>query len=348
MQIPRKSPGLYDIWPLNPVRSSLILISSLLLLSISWTFAVPASAGTIHISILKVGDIRNDPINGLKAALVSHAEEEHHSYSYDIKDALGDRTILPRLAAEIIADKPDLAIAAGGIEADALHAASAGTAVPVVFLSVSSAVDRNIVASMVSSGNNLTGIDTGDTQLTAKRLWFIKKLLPKAKKVLCFHVPSIVPSVQSLQIAREAAKELELELTVVEVETEDDIRAAVGKLSRTSTDVILQFPVAVTDRATLPIIFPQATTEMIPIFGYGENSLESGAFASYAGSRFANGQQAARLVHKIINGILPKDIPIETPDKLELIINRAMVDKLGLRLPDRAWRMADKVIDLNF
>jgi putative ABC transport system substrate-binding protein len=307
----------------------------------------PGPARTIHISILKVSHIRDKPVAGLKAGLDSYGEGSYN-FSFDIKDAHGDRTMLPGLAREIVAGRPDIAVAAGGVEADALHDASAGTGVPVVFLSVSSAVERQIVASMMSSGNNLTGIDTGDTHLTAKRLWYVKKLLPDAKKVLTFHVPSIVPSVESVDIAQRTAEQLGLTLTVMEVETVDDIKAAVKTLSSTTADVILQLPVATTDRATLPVIFPKALAEKIPIFGYSASSLESGCFASYSGSRFENGRQAARLVYKIINGIEPAHIPVETPEKLELIINRALVSQLGLQLPGRAWHMADTIVDLNF
>ncbi len=310
--------------------------------------ARPASAKTIHISILMASDVRQSTVDGLKDALIEHAAEGKHTFVYIEKNAVGDRKALPGLATEIIAAKPDIAVAAGGIEADALLAASAGTHIPVIFLSVSSPVDRGIIASLASSGNNLTGIDTNDTQLTAKRLWYIRKMFPKARKILCFHVPSIVPSVKSLAVARNTSSELGFDIQVIEVESQADIQKAAAALSRANVDVILQLPAPATMQALRPIIFPRAMTEKIPIFGFDSDSVDNGAFASYAGSRYANGQQAARFVHKIVNGINPTDIPVETPEKLELIINRSLVEKLGLTLPGRVWRMADQIVDINF
>ena len=264
-----------------------------------------ALARSIRISILMASDMRFEPVNGLKDALVTHAREENHTFFYELKNAGGDRKKLPSLAAEIIAETPDIAVAGGGIEADALLAASQGTKIPVIFLSVSSSVDRGIVASLISSGNNFTGIDTNDTNLTAKRLWFIRKLFPYAKNIFCFHVPSIVPSCQSIAVARKSAQELGFKLHVAAVETEADIRKAADDLSRESIDIILQLPVAPIDRVLGSIIFPRALAENIPIFGYGQAGIQSGAFGSYGSSRYANGRQAARLVHKIINGIAP-------------------------------------------
>ncbi|MFH1157208.1 MAG: ABC transporter substrate-binding protein [Pseudomonadota bacterium] len=328
-------PALLSLWTLS--------VLFLVILSVDTVFA-----RTINIGILMASDVRMDQVNGLKDALVEHAAEGGHTFIYSLKNAAGDRKKLPGMASEIIAARPDMAVAAGGIEADALLVASKGTAVPVIFLSVSSSVNRGIVASMVSSGNNFTGIDTNDTQLTAKRLWFIRKMLPQAKKVLCFTVPSIHPSAEALTVALQAAPELGFEIQGVEVESQADIAKAVATVSRTTVDVILLLPAEPTDKALRSIIFPKALAETIPIFGYGTNTIQDGAVASYAGSRFANGQQAARFVHKIVNGIAPRDIPIETPEKLEFIINRDLAEKLGLTLSSRVWRMADQIVDIKF
>ncbi len=77
--------------------------------------------------------------------MAEYTAGENITFSYEVKNAAGNRGRLPELAKDIIAGKPDMAIAAGGIEADALKAASAGSGVPGVFLSISSSVDRGIV-----------------------------------------------------------------------------------------------------------------------------------------------------------------------------------------------------------
>ncbi len=344
---PAKQPTKKILFSSFPVRPIVLFFCTLTIFCLTFMPGV-VFARTITIDILMANDLRLEPVNGLKEGLAEHAGEEEITFVYKLKNVAGDRKKLSGLAAEIIAGKPDIAVAAGGIEADALLAASKGTNIPVIFLSVSSSVDRGIVASLVSSGNNFTGIETNDTQLMAKRLWFIKKMLPAAKKILCFHVPSIVPSVKSLAVAREAASELGFSLQVAAVESKTDISQAVAALSRANTDVILQLPVAPVDKALKSVVFPRAFAEKIPIFGYGMTSIKSGAVFSYAGSRYANGRQAARLVHKIVNGIKPADIPVETPEKLELVINRDLAGKLGLKLSSRVWRMADQIVDIQF
>ena len=250
------------------------LIRSILIMLCCSFLSSPALAQTVRISILKAGDIRNSPIDGLKDGLASYEKQEGYAISYEIKDAAIDRTKLPKLAAEIIAGKPDVAIAAGGIEADALLVASADSTIPVVFLLAASSVERKIVRSLASSGNNFTGIDSNDTQLMANRLWFIKKMIPGAKKLFCFHVPSLVPSVESLAVARQNAAELGFDLQVVEVETEADIIQVTLALSRSDIDVIFELPIAPVRRALRSIISPKAMAENIPVFGHDMTSIE--------------------------------------------------------------------------
>lgn len=329
--------GALPVWILAIILTAVVL---------SWTGPAMAK-DQLRIGILMANDIRQDPVNGFTDGLGEYSKHGTFDFVYTILNAKNHKERLPDLAREIIDAKPDIAVAAGGIEADALKAAAKGTQVPVVFLSVSSSISRGLASSMTAPDNNITGVETNDTELTAKRLWFIKRILPNPRTVFCYHVPSIVPSVESIGVAQKKAQELGLDLIVEPVETVEDIRKVTQTLSRDKVDVILLNPVAPIHGAVETIILPKAMAEKIPIFGYGMGSIKAGAFASYAGNRYANGRQAARLAHKIVHGALPKDIPIETPEELEFIVNRWMVKALGLQLPDRAWQMADKIVDID-
>jgi putative ABC transport system substrate-binding protein len=322
----------------------------LLLLFMFYSFlqtAVVQAGETVHIGILSANQTRNDTINGFEAGMAGHAGNSGAAYLYKRYEAEGDRSKLAGLAAELIAEKPDLAIAAGGIEADALKLAAKGTGIPVVFLAVSSAVDRGLVANMRTPGGSLTGVDTNDTALVEKRLWYIQKLLPTAKRVLCFHIPGITPSTASIELARKVAPQLGLELQVLEVANKEAVAAAAATIKRANTDVILLLPVAPIDAMVNSVLLPLSRQERIPIMGNNQQSIERGAFAAYGSSRYRCGEQAARLAIKILNGASPATLPAETPSTLELILNRHLVGELDLKLSKRSWRMADKVVDLK-
>jgi len=325
-----------------------LLLAGMLFFIISGRPVPAAAKEQITFGILMVNDTRQDPVAGFKNGMASIAGDCIEEFTYTILNANNQKYMLPVLAKKIIEAKPDIAVAAGGIEADTLMAATRGTDIPVVFLSVASSIDRGLASNLTAPDKNITGIETNDTNITAKRMWFIKRLLPGARKIFCFHIPSNVVSVKSIKIARKKARELGLELVIKEVETVDDIRNTAQMIFRENMDVILINPVAVIHGALKKIILPRAMAQKIPVFGYGMACIEKGAFASYAGSRYANGKQAARLAHKIIHGENPVNIPIETPEKYEFIINTWMMKKLGLTLPSNAYKMADKIVEIEF
>ncbi len=309
--------------------------------------AVALGAETVKFGVLLVGDTRLDTFEGFKAAIAEHAANTGETIQYLIKNAGGERSRLEELAGELIAERPNIVIAAGGIEADALKISSAGTGIPVVFLAASSAEKRGLVASMRAPGGNLTGIDTNDTALVEKRLWYIKKLLPEARRVLVFNVPSLAPSVASVALARRFAKEIELELQVIDVADKEQTITAAAAVRQRDTDVILLLPLAVTDSVIKEALLPLSRREGIPIMGYNEQSVELGAFAAYGSSRRECGAQAARMAIKVVHGVKPSHLPVETPENLSLSINRRMVEELGLKLTSRSWRLADQVVELN-
>jgi putative ABC transport system substrate-binding protein len=112
-------------------------------------------------------------------------------------------------------------------------------------------------------------------------------------------------------------------------------------------DAILLVPAAPVRQHLKEVLYPSSVAQGIPIVAYNRTDLELGAVMSYAGSRYANGVQAARLVDRLLHGTSPADIPIETPQQLEFVINRLVVERLGLELSDEAWEMADEVIEFE-
>lgn len=332
---------------MSPNRSIPFLFLFCLVMSLLVGCASPEEEPPFRIGVLLSGDIRFESFSGLKAGLESLGYVEGKDIVFEVMNAEGDRQKLSELAETIMSSQPDLAIAGGGIEADALKVATEGTDLPVVFLSVSSAVDRDLIESLRSSGNNFTGIETNDTQLTAKRLELITQILPDAKNVHILLVNSITAGVESAQVAEQIATQLGLELTIVSVETEEEIKIAAAAISGDEVDVMLILPLAPIWEAIRDILYPVSIEQGVPIFGVNRQDLERGAFASYAGSRYTNGFQAARLVDKILRGIKPSDIPIETPERLELVINRITAEQSGIIIPAEILGLADEVVEIE-
>ena len=87
-----------------------------------------------------------------------------------------------------------------------------------------------------------------------------------------------------------------------------------------------------------------ARERRLPYMVHIRTLAEKGALASYGINTYQIGRQAARLADKIFNGARPSEIPIETPRKLELVVNLRVAKEIGVRIPEKLLREADALL----
>ena len=55
-------------------------------------------------------------------------------------------------------------------------------------------------------------------------------------------------------------------------------------------------------------------------------------------------EEAALLVHKILNGAWPGELPVALPTKIDFVVNLVAAARIGLDLPELILRQATDVI----
>ena len=306
--------------------------------------APPSEAQRVYrIGALVADDAFLPTFEGFRKKMVEIGYLEGKNVIYDLNNGKGDRAVLEKMAQKLVQDKPDLIVTSSTTATVPVAKASAGSGIPVVFLSAGNPLA--FVKSYASSGNNLTGISTSTIDLTAKRLELLKELAPRIKRVISVNNPEGANNEENLKATREGAKKLGLELVEVNVTSTDElIRRSKELLTRKMGDGIVYPPDAYVNAAQRWIT-PQVNRERLPSVAPNAGNVREGALATYAADYFALGQQGAVIVDKILRGSRPMDIPIEQPFQLKLVINLKTAKAIGLKIPKEILLRADEVIE---
>ena len=255
-------------------------------------------------------------------------------------DAKLDR--VPDLAAELVALKPDVIVAAGGTE-PALAAKKATKTIPIVFTSVGDPISTGLVESLARPGGNITGLTNINAELSGKRLELLKETDPKFSRVAVLWNPESPALILAFKESEAAARALGLQLQSLEVrgpvDFESAFKAAVdrhaGAVLVPSSQFFMRHRVKLAELAV--------KSRMSAIYA-DKDYVEAGGLISYGPSLPDLYRRAASYVDKILKGRKPADLPVEQPTKFELAINLKAAKQIGLTIPPNVLVRADKVI----
>jgi putative ABC transport system substrate-binding protein len=87
-----------------------------------------------------------------------------------------------------------------------------------------------------------------------------------------------------------------------------------------------------------------ASAAHLPVFGTREQVV-AGGLIGYGVNLDGNYRRTAYFVDKILKGADPRDLPLEFPTKLEMVVNLKTSKTLGLSIPPTLLARADEVIE---
>jgi putative tryptophan/tyrosine transport system substrate-binding protein len=203
-------------------------------------------------------------------------------------------------------------------------------------------VRTGLAASMARPGGNLTGVNILASELDVKRLEILHEAVPAAKRIGALALPD--RGVENLPELETAARQLDLELVVISVRRVDELAGGFDALQSARVDAVnvLASPVVAGARAS---IIERLNPARLPAIYEFPEIAEQGGFLGY-GPRVELGfRLMSRLASKILRGARPEDLPIEQPDRFDLVVNLKTAEALGVKVPPSLLVQADKVIE---
>jgi putative ABC transport system substrate-binding protein len=256
--------------------------------------------------------------------------------------AEGNTERLPELAAELVGEKVDIIVSTGGT-LTALATKAATTHIPVVFTAGGDLIRVGLISSLARPGGNLTGLNLLTTELGIKRLELLKESFPKIRRVAILGNPTNPNHAMQVNETQAAAKQLGLQVQVLEARNLNEVETAFSKLSEKSVSALLMLPDSMLN-AHRERSAELATKSRVPAIFEFKEFVEAGGLMSYGTNIVAVYRRVAVYVDKIVKGAKPSDLPVEQPTNFEFVINLKTANQMGVTIPPNVLSRADKVI----
>ena len=247
---------------------------------------------------------------------------------------------LPALAADLLAQAPDLIVVAGTTATRA--AMQASQTIPVVMTGVGNPVENGLVPSLRHPGGNVTGSTFLADETTRKLLQLLKEAAPRLQSVAFFINPTNESAGPLLRSIRVDAPALGLRPQLVEVSNPADFEPGFDAILRERTESILLIPEPLI-RSKREVIGEFAQRHRLPLAVVGGRSfMPAGALLAY-GAADQYPQLTARYIDQILKGAKPGELAVEQPSRFELLINMKTANALGLSIPQSVLLVAEVV-----
>jgi ABC-type uncharacterized transport system substrate-binding protein len=285
----------------------------------------------LFVTAFKEGLKRTDYVEGRNVAIEYRWAEDQF-----------DR--LPKLAADLVNDRPTMIMASGN--AAAVAAKKATATIPIVFTSGSDPIQIGLVESFNRPEGNITGVYTFSYEMPTKSLELLHELVPAAAGIGLLINPTS-PNLSEPVVVKEveaAARPLGKQIHVLEASTDAEIDAAFSTLGQLRAGALVivasQF---FNDRREQ--IAALALRHGLPSVYSRREYVVAGGLMSYGTNLSDIYRQAGVYAGRILKGAQPADLPIVQSTKLELVINLKTAKALGLNLPPSFYWRADAVIE---
>ena len=323
--------------------SKKMVVSLLAILALaSVHFAQAQSAKVYRVGVIYEGGPLSLAIDGLKDGLRELGYETGKHYVLEIRDLKGDRKAAEEAGRSLEQTRVDLIYAVSTSVVTLVRRTT--TEVPIVFAVGSDPVAAGLVDSFARPGGRLTGVHFLSADLTAKRLEILKEILPEVRRVVTFYDPGSEVALRAANSAREAARQLKIEIVERPVGSVEALRLGLKALKTQEVDAYFYTQDAMVVSQSQFIIDTARFKKLPTMFGE-VSAVAQGALVSYGVSYYDVGRLSAKYVQRVLTGTRPQSLPVESLSRPGLALNLKTARELGVTIPQSVLFRADKVIE---
>jgi putative tryptophan/tyrosine transport system substrate-binding protein len=248
------------------------------------------------------------------------------------------------VAKELVTLQPDVIVASSSLVVDALLRETRTT--PIVFVTAADPVGDGFVTSLAQPIGNATGFTNNLSSIGGKWLELLKEIAPDIAHVAVLFNPETAPSGGSyfLPPLQAAAVSLAVRLNAAPARDPAEIEGILAALGREVGGGLVVMPDNFTS-VHRGLIVSLATRYRVPAIYPSRYFATAGGLVSYGADLLDLYRRVASYVDRILKGARPADLPVQSPGKIELVINLKIAKALGLTVPRLMLARADEVIE---
>jgi ABC-type uncharacterized transport system substrate-binding protein len=296
-----------------------------------------------HMGFISGGDANSaaDFLRAMRDGLADEGYREPETMRLELRFADWSLDRVPELVQELEDRKVQLIIT---------HAAATPIivkgyrTVPVVYEFSADPIATGIAADLAHPLFNATGITLMKAELNSKRLQFLHEIAPDVHRVAVIANPLHPGEERERQDLEAEAERLGVHLDFHLTPTRTELDRALDAIREHPPQAIMAFSdgFVVENRKA---IIELANTLHLPVASGWAVMAKSGALLTYGPKLVESYRRTAYFISRILKGATASELPIERPTVLELVVNRASANKLGLTIPPTLLARADEVIE---
>jgi putative tryptophan/tyrosine transport system substrate-binding protein len=284
----------------------------------------------------------DNSLDVLRAALSGLGWKSGETMVIEERDAEGDASQLPRLAADLVALRPHVIACTGEPEAKALQGAT--REIPVVFMgAIVDPVSAGLVESISRPGGNLTGFLQTPQLLSGQRLDILGELLGRHPQRVAYVLNPANRNAARLEAdAAQAAGHIGADLRRRLVSTPTELERAFDGMHYFHAVIVQHDFMFVGLRKEFADL---ARRRRIAVMYEDRRHVEAGGLVSYGADPRDVYREGAVYIDRILRGANPRDLPVVQASRFELVLNLKTAAALGLTIAPTLLARVDKVIE---
>ena len=248
---------------------------------------------------------------------------------------------LPQAATDLVRRNVNAIFAAA--PAAVVAVSKATTSIPVVGIDLESdPVANGYVKSLARPDGNITGMFLDIPELSGKKLVLLKEIVPRLSRIAVFGIPGL--NAPQFAATETAARAVGVEAEILEVRVPDDLHGAMeaARARHVEAGILLSSPLVFTSSK---LIGELALAKRLPLISLFGEFPRNGGLIAYGPNFVDMLRRCGEYVGKVLHGTRPSELPIQRPERFDLVINLKSAEALGLDMPAQLQQLADEVIE---